>query len=59
MWRSQTGRGENMIEITIVGYTITINNNGGIWIKNPEGEGMGPTQQQLKELLDKFWKENF
>ena len=45
-------------ELQIVGYTIT-EVNGRYWIMNEIGEGMSVTQIDLKDALDKFFKDNF
>ena len=34
-------------------------NNIQVWIKKSDGEGMGMTLLQFKELMDNVWKERF
>ena len=48
-----------MIAITILDYQIRFEENGMIWIEHPNGEGMLLSKQQLKDLIDKCWKDSF
>lgn len=39
-------------------YTVSVWNNGVIFLSNQDGEGMGMSADDLYEHIDQFFKEN-